>query len=95
LLQKGIDTLVLGCTHYPFLAPAISEIAGDNVMLVDPALETVEELYKVLEEKGILNDNQVNSSREFYVSGNDESFYRVGRMLLGDVIKKVERINLD
>jgi len=95
LLDKGIDTLVLGCTHYPFLAPVISETIGNEVSLVDPALETVEELYEILARKDILNDSQVKGNGEFYVSGNDESFYRVGRMLLGDAIKKVERIVLD
>jgi glutamate racemase len=95
LLVQEIDTLVLGCTHYPFLASIIADFTGDNVSLVDPAMETVEELTQILTQKDLLNENQGSPSREFYVSGNDESFYRVWRLLLGDVIKKVERINLD
>lgn len=94
LVQEGIDTLVLGCTHYPFLAPVIGEYAGEGVTLVDPALETVEELTELLRHRHLLNDHQGNGSREFYVSGNDESFYIVGRMLLGDVIQKVKRVDL-
>ncbi len=95
LLDQAIDTLVLGCTHYPFLASIISDFTGDNVSLVDPAMETIEELTQILSRKNILNNHQGSPSREFYVSGNDESFYRVGRLLLGDVIEKVDRINLD
>jgi len=95
LLIEGIDTLVMGCTHYPFLAPIIGEFTGEKVALVDPAMETVEELAEILAHQKILNDTQVKGSREFYVSGNEESFYRVGRMLLGDVIEKVEKIDLD
>jgi glutamate racemase len=94
LIQEGIDTLVLGCTHYPFLAPVISEVTGDKITLVDPALETVEELTGLLAQRNLLHDHAGSGSREFYVSGNDESFYIVGRMLLGDVIHKVKRIEL-
>lgn len=94
LIQTGIDTLVLGCTHYPFLAPVISEFTGDEITLVDPALETVEELIGLLARRHLLNEETENGSREYYVSGNDESFYVVGRMLLGDVINKVKRIDL-
>jgi len=95
LLKAGIDTLIMGCTHYPFLAPIISEFAGEEVALVDPATETIEELAEILFHKNLLNDNQAGGTREFYVSGNPESFYRVGRMLLGNVIEKVEKIELD
>ena len=94
LLQEGIDTLIMGCTHYPFLAPIISEYTSEAVALVDPATETVAELAEILLHKNLLNDIQAGGTREFYVSGNPESFYKVGRMLLGNVIEKVERINL-
>ncbi|MEQ8236778.1 MAG: glutamate racemase, partial [Syntrophomonadaceae bacterium] len=94
LLSQGIDTLVLGCTHYPFLAPVISQCAGQGVTLVDPACETVEELSEILRKGDLLNDHPGNKQRDFYVSGNDESFYIVGRMLLGDVIQKVHRVDL-
>lgn len=95
LLQAGIDTLVMGCTHYPFLAPVISEYAGQNVALVDPASETVEELAEILFHRNLLNENSIDGHREFYVSGSPESFYEVGRMLLGEVIGKVDKIVLD
>jgi len=95
LLQQGIDTLVMGCTHYPFLAPVISDIAGEGVTLVDPAAETIDELIGILKKNDLWNDIQTSGTREFYVSGNEESFFKVGRLLLGDIIQKVERMNLD
>lgn len=95
LLQEGIDTLIMGCTHYPFLAPIIGEFTGEEVALVDPATETVEELAEILFRKDLLNNNRGGGTGEFYVSGNPETFLRVGRMLLGNVIEKVEKINLD
>lgn len=94
LLQEGIDTLIMGCTHYPFLAPIISEYTGEAIALVDPATETVAELAEILFHKNLLNDSQASGKGEFYVSGNPESFYKVGSMLLGEVIEKVDRINL-
>lgn len=47
--EAGVDTLILGCTHYPFLSPVIREILGEGVKLVDPALAVVEELKRVLQ----------------------------------------------
>lgn len=94
LLEAGIDTLVLGCTHYPFLAPSIKDYVGSAVSLVDPAVETIEELTKLLTQEQILSQSS-HGEGSFYVSGNDQSFYKVGSLLLGDLIRKVEKINLD
>ncbi|MGS0744878.1 glutamate racemase [Syntrophomonas erecta subsp. sporosyntropha] len=97
LLDKGIDTLVLGCTHYPFLTPVIKDFVGSAVTVVDPSLETVEELKSLLATSGLLHQAETDKEplREFYVSGDDQSFYRVGRLLMGDVIKKVNHIDID
>lgn len=95
LMQKGVDTVVLGCTHYPFLAPIIQEFTGNKVALIDPSCETVDEVAAILRTKNLLNDGKQTSSREFYVSGQDESFYKVGKLLIGDTIKQVLKLNLD
>lgn len=94
LLDQGIDTLVMGCTHYPFLAPVIQGLVGEGVKLVDPACETVSGLGKILGVRSLLATDD-NPTREFYVSGNDESFYNVGKLLIGDFIQTVEKISLD
>jgi glutamate racemase len=95
LLKQDVDTLVMGCTHYPFLAPVIRDIAGNGVTLVDPAVETIEELNRILEKNNLLNDSKTIGNKDFYVSGNPDSFFKVGRLLLGDFIQKVEKIELD
>ncbi len=95
LLGEGIDTLVMGCTHYPFLAPVISDYVGPGVTLVDPAEETVAELIGLLEMKSLLADNGAAYRRSYFVSGNPEYFYKLGRMLVGEVMEKVTRISLD
>ncbi|MBO8159844.1 glutamate racemase [Thermosyntropha sp.] len=95
LLRRNIDTLVLGCTHYPFLTPVIREFIGDKIILVDPAWETVEEMKDILKGQDLLSDSGILPEHKFYVSGDDSSFYEVGKRLIGDVIDRVERINLD
>ncbi len=95
LLNNRVDSLVLGCTHYPFLASPIKEFAGCDIELVDPSFETIEELREILLRDNLVNDSGDCPLRQFYVSGNDESFYKVGRILLGDMIKTVERKTLD
>lgn len=95
LLENGVDSVVLGCTHYPFLSAPIKEFAGCNVELVDPSFETIEELGEILLRNNLLNDSDDMPLRQFYVSGQDESFCKVGRLLLGDIIISVKRELLD
>ncbi|WP_156202821.1 glutamate racemase [Candidatus Syntrophocurvum alkaliphilum] len=92
LVNKNIDTIVLGCTHYPFLEPAIKDYINDNIKLVDPADETINELIELFTAKDLLNKHN-DPLAEFYVSGNDESFYNVGKLLMGDIIKDVKKID--
>ncbi|MDK2820991.1 MAG: glutamate racemase [Clostridia bacterium] len=99
LLKANIDTLILGCTHYPFLRRVIKEVAGPEVTLVDPAVATVRELKKVLiKEKGLRGPHtHTLRSLEFYVSGDPDSFSEVGYKLVGwpelDNTRKVEVFN--
>ncbi len=95
LLKNRVDSLVLGCTHYPFLSDPIREFAGGDIKLVDPSYETVEELRQILISDHLLNDSGESPFQQFYVSGNDESFYKVGKLLLGDLINQVKRFDLN
>jgi len=94
LLGQGIDSLVLGCTHYPFLSRLIENFVGKGVEVIDPSCKTVEQAMGIFAEKNLFGHNP-DPSRTFYVSGNDESFYKVGRLLIGDTIKKVLKVKLD
>lgn len=94
LLEQEIDSLVLGCTHYPFLAGLIAKYVGEGVEVIDPSCKTVEQAAEIFSRHNLFGDNQ-NPLREFYVSGNDESFYNVGRLLIGDTIKTVRKASLD
>jgi glutamate racemase len=70
LLQKGADTLVLGCTHYLFLDPLLQELAGPAVTLVDPAMAVARQLRRRLEQHGIGTQADRPGKEEFWTSGS-------------------------
>ena len=69
LREAGVDTIVLGCTHYPFLAPVIRELAGEAVEVVDPAVETVKELAALLAFPENAADRDGRTGHRFFASG--------------------------
>ncbi|MCK4648959.1 glutamate racemase [bacterium] len=90
LKEEEIDTLILGCTHYPLLKEEIARATG-GIYLVDSARATVIQVKKILEEKNLLAREGV-SKRSFFVSDAPERFARLGRIFLGKEIEKVERV---
>jgi glutamate racemase len=69
-LEKGIDTLVLGCTHYPFLITIIKKICGPSVTILDTGLAVAKQTFRVLERNGILNSQTSGGKEIFYTSGD-------------------------
>lgn len=92
---KDIDAIVLGCTHYPYLRKEISEVMGNEVMLVNPAIETVLELKRLLRKGKILNLNNSVGKSVFYVSSNPQGFKENAQNLMGMKINEVGKINSD
>ncbi len=85
LKGSGIDTLILGCTHYPLIRTTIGRIMGENVTLVNPAWETAHALKDLLSEEGILNPEATHESlleHRFYVSDSAEKFSRFANTAL-------------
>ncbi len=66
LLEAGADHIVLGCTHYPFLVPALRKITGDRVVLLDPAPAVAQRVKSLLEQHGLLNTSGAPARHEFY-----------------------------
>lgn len=96
LCRTGVDTIILGCTHYPFLAPVIQRVAGEKVTLVDPAVATVEEVKEFLSQQGLLHEEgNPLPHYEFYASGPVDSFYKVGTRMIGEIARQVKRVQLD
>lgn len=94
LRNIGIDTLVLGCTHYPLLKGVIAKIMGDKVTLVDSAIETVREIKEVLTRYDMYNNSTPEPSRLFYVTDSPERFVKVGERFLKQKIKNIEKISI-
>jgi glutamate racemase len=95
LKKNGIDTLILGCSHYPFLSKIISEELGPEVVLVDPAQATVLEAKADLAARGLLNYfNGQKPQHQFYVSGDPKSFQAGARIFLGESLTRVVKVEL-
>ena len=83
--KAGVDALLLGCTHYPYLSAVISEVMGSGVKLINSADATASEVRDVLIKNNISRsvDDEVKSSHEFYSSGDVQHFAELGRRFLG------------
>jgi glutamate racemase len=89
LNAAGVDTLVLGCTHYPLLTGLLSVVMGPDVTMVSSAEETATEVYRVLTERGLLRSDDAPPPRhEFRATGSPEAFQRLSRRFLGPEVER-------
>jgi glutamate racemase len=95
LKEKGIDALVMACTHYPLLENTIGEIMGEGINLVNPAFETAKALKEVLHQLNIHSKSGKSSNYEFYVSDNPVKFKKVGENFLRKPISYVQKIDIE
>ncbi|WP_026891913.1 glutamate racemase [Lacrimispora aerotolerans] len=97
LKGKFIDTLVLGCTHYPLLRSTVGRVMGPEVTLVNPAYETALELKQVLSESQLLHEEDDSSQDKyrFYVSDLAEKFTNFASSILPDQVKQTKKINIE
>ena len=93
LVDSGIDTLVLGCTHYPLLAPAIRACLGPDVTVVDSAAATAGALERALDE-GDLRRSGLPGRASFYVSDVPDRFIRLGARFYGNSVASAQRVVL-
>ena len=90
VLRADVDTLVLGCTHYPLLTGMISLVVGEGVTLVSSAEETAKDVYRVLQQTGLDRDPEAPPPvHRFSATGDAEPFARLGRRFLGPQIGTV------
>ena len=90
MIAADIDTLVLGCTHYPLLKPLLADILGDEVRLIDSAEETAAETARTLAESGIAASASHAATHRFVASDDPLQFLQLGQRFLGDTIEGVE-----
>lgn len=98
LRRREIDTLVLGCTHYPLLKTVIAETMGDDVTLIDSAEAVAEETAQLLEQAGWLvekldSDSEPQQSR-FYVTDAAKRFHRIAERILGAPLEHLEAVEV-
>ena len=93
LRRQRIDTLILGCTHYPLLAPTIRQIVGPHVTLVDSAKQTAAEVRGLLMGTDLLSQHRAKPRYRFFVTDESAHFHAIGQRFLGHVIGSVERVN--
>lgn len=91
LKQSGIDTLILGCTHYPLLKDAIRSFLGNRVYLVDSAEEIAKEVSAVLKRESLVRKNG-RGNHSFFVTDAPDRFVKVGQRFLGEKVESAVRI---
>ena len=98
LLESGIDTLIMGCTHYPLLRSTLRQIMGEKVNLVNPAYETARELKCLLERDGLNNDGKQSYEgpmHEFYVSDAANKFKNFANSILPYGVDTTQLIHIE
>ena len=94
LKEAEVDTVILGCTHYPLIRPILQRVFGRGVTLVFSAEETAREVAETLARKGIENDARREGTARFLTTGDTEVFRRVGERFLQLPIDDVQRLSL-
>ena len=93
LLAAKIDTLVLGCTHYPLLRDTLHKVLGDDVALVDSAAETAKSVAQLIQQQELKNDQQ-QGSRSFFVTDVPTRFKSIGEAFLGTSLGLVKQVEI-
>ncbi|MCW2801228.1 MAG: glutamate racemase, partial [Aeromicrobium sp.] len=92
LVDLGVDTLVLGCTHYPLLTGVLSYVMGDGVTLVSSAEETAKDVYALLVREGLERDQGLaEPQHRFLTTGRPEEFRELGHRFLGPELETVQQ----
>ncbi|MGL4800265.1 MAG: glutamate racemase [Cellulosilyticaceae bacterium] len=94
LVEKGIDSLILGCTHYPMLAGPISEVVGQGITLINPAQEAAERMGVMLDKTG-MEASAGHTDYKFYVSDHPARMKRMAQLFLEYPVREVEMVEIE
>jgi glutamate racemase len=94
LKQAGVDTVILGCTHYPLIRPVFERVLGREVTLVFSAVETAREVAETLARRGVQNDPHRDGRCRFLTTGSAEEFRMLGERFLQLPVGEIERVEL-
>lgn len=94
LLNHNLDTLILGCTHYPLLEPLIKNVMGNSVHVISSGDETAREMSAILQYNGLLESDEIEPEHEFYTTGSTAIFSKIASEWMGMPIQNVKKIKL-
>jgi glutamate racemase len=94
MLDKGIDTLVLGCTHYPLLMPVLKRMLGSKVRLVDSASTCAAHVKRTLETEGLLRTGKAKPALEIHLTDYSEQFEALAHRFLGEEFGRIKKATL-
>ncbi|MEH7083416.1 glutamate racemase [Neobacillus drentensis] len=94
MLNEKLDTLILGCTHYPLLEPVIKNVMGESVSVISSGDETAHEISAILQYNGLLDTCEEDPEHEFYTTGSRRIFSKIASQWLGYPITGVKKIKL-
>src|SRR5699024_1167334 len=94
IMSKNIDSLILGCTHYPVLRYTIGKVVGDKVKLINPAFETAQAIKDILIKEDILNKESKFGKCEYFCSDDPQRFHTVGSKIVPNKILEVKKVNI-
>lgn len=94
VVEAGVDSIVLGCTHYPMLKRTIGEFVGSNIKLINPAQETAIDLLNVLKQNKLQNEQKENGIRNYYISDINERFEAIASSFLKQEIGGIDKVDI-
>ena len=94
LKKENVDTLILGCTHYPLLKKVIGEIMGDDVVLINAGKAAAEYVKEILEKEDMLSSNE-KSEKRFFTSDKGKNFIKTAEVFLNERIESIEKVDIE
>jgi len=95
LLEKSIDTIIMGCTHFPVVAELIQDVVGTSITLIDSGKETAKKVKQMLDSSGLSKDESLQGDFSFYVSDIPDKFDEVGTLFLGRPVVQATHVDFD
>lgn len=95
ILKNKVDTLILGCTHYPLLSETIQKVVGPEIKLVDSGTETARFVEKILQKNNLQNSGNKKDKDLFFVSDIPQKFEEIGSLFLGEPLENVHRVDFE
>ncbi len=95
LLEKSIDTIILGCTHFPVVSDLIQDVVGSSINLIDSGKETAKKVKQILNSTGLSRNESAAGNFSFYVSDIPDKFDEVGTLFLGRPVVQATHVDFD